>query len=287
MTHAPFDLEVSHPEGSRILHCDAHPPIGDARQRGVVLVVHGFKGYKDYGMFPALAATCAAAGFAAIRFNLAHSGMTRDVERFARPDLFTLDTWLRQVHDIDTLVAAVRRGEAPGVLDSGPIVLLGHSRGGVASILAGGRDEGIDHVIAVSAPGATRGLEGLSEAELARLEANGTLETASARTGQVLAVGRAFFDEVDADPAGHDVEAHARRLGRRLSVIHGEADPTVPAEDAIRIATAAGGEAILVPEADHVFNVTNPHPGDATPSPQLAALQARIGEILDSVGKRG
>ena len=138
--------------------------------------------------------------------------------------------------------------------------------------------------ISVSAPGATW-LEGLRE-ERARFEEHGVLETTSARTGQVLAIGRSFFDEVEADHPGHDVEAHAARLGDRLSVIHGSVDPTVPPGDAIRLASAAGGEATLVPDGDHVFNVSNPHPSEASPSPQLAALHSRVGEILRGLTER-
>ena len=286
MACVPFDLHVTHPEGQRTLFCDSHPPAGGARSRGTVVIVHGFKGYKDYGMFPALAEACAGWGFTAIRFNLSHSGMTRDVETFARPDLFALDTWNRQVDDIRALVEAIRRDEVPNADPTAPVILIGHSRGGVASILTGGRDDSIDRVIALSAPGATRGMEQLGDVERTRLEENDCFEVASSRTGQILTVGRAFFAEVDQDPDAHDVEAHAARLGERLFVVHGADDETVPAEDALRLAKASGGAPTLIPGGNHVFNVANPFPSDAEPPPQLQAALDSIGAVLRGVSER-
>ena len=64
----------------------AHLPEG--RPRGVAVVAHGFKGYKDYGMFPRIAAALADRGLIAHRFNFSHSGMTNAIATFERPDLF-------------------------------------------------------------------------------------------------------------------------------------------------------------------------------------------------------
>ena len=93
-------------EGEVILG-DCHLPAGEAR--GVIIIAHGLKGYKDYGMFPVIARACAAGGLIAHRFNFSHSGMTNALETFARPDLFERDTWNRQVHDCRAVVEAAGR----------------------------------------------------------------------------------------------------------------------------------------------------------------------------------
>ena len=87
-------------------------PDGDAR--GVVVIAHGFKGYKDYGMFPRIAQTAAAAGFIAHRFNFSHSGMTNNTDTFERPDLFERDTWNKQVFDCRAVVEAISNGRLAG-----------------------------------------------------------------------------------------------------------------------------------------------------------------------------
>ena len=271
----PHDLPVNHPEGERTLWCDITVPEGGSR--GTLLIAHGFKGYKDYGMFPRLAWTAARHGWSAIRFNFAHSGMTRADSTFERPDLFALDTWNRQVSDLDQLVAAVRAGGCPECPSDGPLVLFGHSRGGLASILAAGRGLPVDAVISASAP---RDPLRFSPEDLRRLREEGVCPVESSRTGQILSVGRVFLDEVERDPSGHDPCEQASRMAMPLRVVHGAADETVSCEDAVALAGATGSDPVLVEGGNHVFNVTNPfHPEDE-PSSQLASLENVLLEVL-------
>ncbi len=104
---------------------------------GCAIVAHGFKGYKDFRMIPAIAAGLCRAGFVAHAFNFSHSGMTANPDTFERPDLFELDTWNKQVFDIQCIVEAIADGQLAGT--GLPYVLLGHSRGGVSAILFAGR----------------------------------------------------------------------------------------------------------------------------------------------------
>ena len=272
------DLLVDHHGHQRHLCCDVHPPRGTAR--GTVLIAHGFKGYKDYGMFPRLAGVLAGAGWATVRFNFAHSGMTRNHQTFERPDLFALDTWNAQVRDLERLVGAVRDGSLLEVAPSAPVVLLGHSRGGLASILAAGRGLPVELVISVAAPADPCRL---SEDHRAQLRSGTGVPVQSDRTGQTLLVGPQFLHEITSDPAAHDVLGMAGRLGRRLVVVHGLEDRTVGVEDARAIAKRAGITPVLVAGADHVFNVTTPHPPEAPPSPELAELEAAVLAALGRV----
>ena len=245
------DLGVSHPEGERALICDITIPEGAVR--GTVLIAHGFKGYKDYGMFPRLARTAALEGWAAIRFNFAHSGMTRNDSTFERPDLFILDTWNRQVADLTQLVAAVRGGTCPGCPPDGPVVLFGHSRGGLAAILAAGRGLEVDAVISAAAP---REALRFSGEDLGRLRDEGVCSVESSRTGQMLSVGRAFLDEVESDPAGHDPCELASRMTMPRSSSMGRRMRRFRVRR-VALAGAAGGEPILIEGGNHVFNVLN------------------------------
>ena len=250
---------------------------------GVVLIAHGFKGYKDYGMFPRIAEELASAGFIAHRFNFSHSGMTNNVETFERPDLFEKDTWNKQVFDLETVVDSVASGSLEG--RGLPYVMFGHSRGGASVILAAGRWAGdssrprqagvipgvIAGVIAVSTPSSCMSL---NAQQMKELEAKGFIVSPSARTGQARRIGQLALTEQQADPAGHDLLALAARITSPVLVVHGENDPTVPAACAHQLGAAIGDRAQvqIIEGADHVFNTPNPMPPDAKPSPQLQAL---------------
>jgi pimeloyl-ACP methyl ester carboxylesterase len=272
----PGEWSIEGSEGEPIIG-NAHLP--EARPGGVVLVAHGFKGYKDYGMFPRIAGALADRGFIAHRFNFSHSGMTGAVETFERPDLFERDTWNKQVFDLLAVIGAVDHGALEG--RGLPCVLFGHSRGGVSSLLAAGRhadDLSLDRLAGVVTVAAPSSCNPLSDQEADKLLNDGFLVSPSSRTGQALRLGKAFLTEQREDPAGHDLLALAGRITCPVLVAHGEKDPTVPAGCADQIAAACGQATVrIVAGADHVFNTPNPLAPDAEPSPQLA-------ELLDAVG---
>ena len=276
-----IDLLVNHDGHDRHLHCDVEEPSGGPR--GTVLIAHGFKGYKDYGMFPRLARVVARAGWGAVRFNFAHSGMTRNAETFERPDLFALDTWNAQVRDLFALVEAVRGGALTAVEAAAPILLLGHSRGGLASILAAGRGLGVDSVVSLAAPAeACR----LSDEHLRQLADGRGVDVVSDRTGQTLLIGPQFLHEINADPMGHDVLAMAESMSIPLIVVHGLDDATVTVADARAIADRAGVDPVLIEAGNHVMNVVNPLDPEAIPSPQLQQVEAVLLEAMHRLEDR-
>ena len=256
---------------------------------GSVIIAHGFKGYKDYGMFPYLAERIARWGWLAHRFNFSHSGMTEEIDTFARPDLFEKDTWNRQVEDLRLIVAAIQSGEVPG--RGMPHVLLGHSRGGAAVLIAAGRDADDPKqpppagVITLAAPDTAHRF---SEAEADLLLKQGYLESPSARTGQTLRIGRAFLQEQLDDPENHDVRRLTAKIRAPRLILHGSDDDTVPEACARSLgeAATAGARVSIIPGANHVFDTPNPFPENAEPSEALAIAEAEIESFLQRVRRR-
>ena len=262
---------------------NTHAP--GAGARGVAIIVHGFLGYKDYGMVPAIATAFADAGWIAHRINLSHSGMTDDIQTFARPDLFERDTWNRQRADVQAVIAAIGAAQIAGA--GLPLVLFGHSRGGVTVLRAAAQrfEEGLSPlpagVITVAAPDTCCSLDG--EARAAMLE-RGYHEVVSNRTGQTLRIGGAWLEEQQADPEAHDVLRAAAKIACPLLVAHGAEDPTVPPEAARAIADAApDGRLLLIDGGDHVMNTPNPFDPAAEPGPQLRALLDHCRAFLAAV----
>jgi alpha-beta hydrolase superfamily lysophospholipase len=256
---------------------------------GVVIVAHGFKGYKDYGMFPRIAATLADAGFIAHRFNFGHSGMTERIETFERPDLFERDTWNKQVADLRAVVEAVASGDLAG--QALPYVLFGHSRGGVSVLLAAGRwgdDPSFPQPAGIITAATPSSCNPFSPQEQEHLLRVGSVSSPSARTGQELRVGRGFLQEQLDDPAAHDLLRVASNIRCAALIIHGSNDPTVPSECAYEIGRALGERAneLIIDGADHVFKTPNPMPADAEPSPQLRQLLDAAVSFAHSVCER-
>ena len=93
------------------------------RPRALVIIIHGFKGFKDWGFFPWLAQRLSHHHLAVCRFNMSRSGIGDDPETFDRLDLFEGDTYSTQLDDLRGVVAYGQK-QVPNV----PTFLLGHSR---------------------------------------------------------------------------------------------------------------------------------------------------------------
>jgi pimeloyl-ACP methyl ester carboxylesterase len=257
--------------------------VGAEGPKATVLIAHGFKGYKDYGFLPLLAAALVERlPVVAHRFNFSHSGIGDDPATFQRPDLFERDTWDRQVEDLGYVAEAAHRGDLPETPAGLPIVLLGHNRGGVTCVLASGRREATARpagIITMSSPDTCCSFD---EATRAKIIEQGYVVSPSSRTGQDLRIGVEWLMSQVVAPKAHDVLACARELECPLLVIHGDHDITVPSEAAHHLShEATGADMRLIEGGDHVFNTPNPADPDAPLSAQLAsAIDASV-EFID------
>ena len=111
---------------------------GRESPRPAVVVVHGFKGFKDWGLWPPFAERLARAGFTAVTFNLSGSGVD-DTGEFVFPERFGHNTFSAELQDLRRVVDALAAGEL-GVAPPTRLGLLGHSRGGGIAVLQAAAD---------------------------------------------------------------------------------------------------------------------------------------------------
>jgi len=238
-----------------------------ARPRPAVLVLHGFKGFKEWGMFPPLAERLARAGFTAVSFNLSGSGVD-DTGEFAFPGRFARATFSGDLGDIARVVEAV----ASGALDFPPptsIGFLGHSRGGGLGVLAAAAEPRIRALVTWAA---ISDVHRYSPEEVAAWRSRGQLDVVNTRTGQVLPILTDVLDDVIRHGSTRlDIRAAAARLDIPWLVVHGDSDVTVPVAEARALQAAGGASAdlMVVPDAGHTFETVHPWNG---PTPAFDAV---------------
>lgn len=257
---------------------NTHAPTGEPV--ACVLMIHGFKGYKDYGFIPVMAHDLCAQGVLVHRFNLSTSGMTNDTGTFARPDLFELDTWTRQVDDVRCVLRAIKDGVLTG--RGTPRFLVGHSRGGATALLTAGRhrDEAeLSGVVTINA--VDRCCRMNDDEQRAMLERGYTL-TESARTGQTLRIDARWLREQLQDPDAHNVLLQASRCGVGVCVMHGDEDDAVHMSAGEAIANHAGTPLIVLAGSNHVLNM--PNPGNISAPRSVPFLKAMT-EITRFIGR--
>ena len=248
---------------------------GRESSRPAVVVVHGFKGFKDWGMFPRLAERLAQAGFSAVSFNMSGSGVD-DTGEFAWPERFGRNTFSAELADAAAVLTALAAG-ALGTAAPTKIGLVGHSRGGGIGVLQAARDPRIRALVTWAAISTVNRWP--EESERIRWRAAGKLEVLNARTGQVLPLYTDALDDVERNAAGFlDIPAAAARVTVPWLILHGAVDPTVPFAEAEQLARSAPRETaslVPVPCGGHTFGAVHPWRG-STPELDLV-LKETVG----------
>lgn len=226
--------------------------------RPAVLVVHGFKGFKDWGMFPSLSERIARAGFTAVSFNLSGSGVD-DAGDFSFPQRFAQNTWSIELQDIARVMNALSDGTL-GVAPVSRFGIVGHSLGGGAAILLAAHDERLRAVAtwaAVSTPNRW-------VAQVDEWRAEGKIDIVNSRTGQVLPMYVDRLEDIENNAAHLDIVAAAGEVSVPWLLLHGTGDTSVPVEEGKRLAAAARPQlirSIFYEGANHTFGAVHPFAG--------------------------
>lgn len=253
---------------------DALPIRGDLRMPSgiepatVVVICHGFKGFRSWGFFPALARALASHGHAALTFDFSHNGVGADGVDFSALELFARQTHTRNLDEIRHVVDALYAGK---LLHHPPsaVGLFGHSRGGAEAVLAAAGDERVHALVTWAAVADLPSR--WSPEQIAAWQRGERIEIANARTGQGMPIAPEYWADLATNRAELDVLGAARRLTIPWMIIHGEDDTSVAPTDAQQLFDAAGDETelVLLEQTDHTFGATHPFTG-ATPSLRTA-----------------
>jgi pimeloyl-ACP methyl ester carboxylesterase len=241
---------------------------GRSTPRPAVVLMHGFKGFKDWGLWPSLAERLARAGFSAVSFNLSGSGVD-DAGEFVFPERFGHNTFSAELQDLRRVMDLLTAGEL-GVAAPTAVGLLGHSRGGGMSVLFAAADRRVRALVTWAAIAT---VQRWPDAERAAWRKAGVVPVRNARTGQVLPHYPDVLDDVERHAEALDIEAAAARIAVPWLIVHGGEDEGVPLLEGERLAAAAPpgvARFLPVPGAGHSFGAAHPMP--ATPPADLVLV---------------
>lgn len=233
--------------------------------RPAVVILHGFKGFKDWGMFPSAAERLARAGFAAVSLNVSGSGVD-DSGTFVWPDRFGHNTFSRELADFESVIAALDQGRL-GVARPTSIGALGHSRGGATALLATSRLSRIGALVTWASISTVR--RWTSEDAAAWREA-GVFQIVNKRTGQSLPLYPEILDDIEEHGSSAlNIKEAASRINAPWLIVHGTADESVNFSEGEELAAAApkaSSRLLAMQESGHGFGAVHPFVG---PTPDL------------------
>ncbi len=239
---------------------DLHLPRGEG-PHPLVLIAHGFKGFKDWGFFPDLAQYLAEGGLAAFRFNFARNGVGEDLLAFDRLDLFEENSLSREIADLEDTLEAVTDHPAFESIATGRPGLFGHSRGGGVAIMFAAREPRIRSLVTWASISNPRRF--FPPEILEKWREDGVLHVENARTKQMMPLGLDLLADLADRTETIDVPAAEAALTIPHLIVHGEQDEAVALDQGRELLASSGGNAKLhvVAGTGHTFGAVHPFTG--------------------------
>ncbi len=232
----------------------------DARNAPTVIIVHGFKGFKDWGFFPDIARRLASSGYVTLTFNFSRNGIGLDPSQFTELDKFADNTYSHELNDLKCIIEAIKSGEIGSrIIDPERLGLIGHSRGGAIALLTAiEMSEDIQVLVTWST---VSNLFRFSDDQIREWEENGVLSIENKRTKQMMPINKIFWDDLNKNKTRFDLIKAAEKLEIPTLFIHGLEDTSVPAaesEELFENCQADVKRLELLEDTGHTFDIRHP-----------------------------
>ncbi|WCK54125.1 alpha/beta fold hydrolase [Aneurinibacillus sp. Ricciae_BoGa-3] len=249
-------------------------------RKPVIIICHGFKGFKDWAMFPVAGTYFARHGFIAITFNFSGNGIGEDLHNFTELEKFGRNTYQQELSDLDFLIQMLKEGRLPFAehTDTSRIGLVGHSKGGGDAILyATSYPENIR---------ATVTWNGVAHVDVfgpeirKQVEENQVGYVVNSRTGQKMPIEKMVLQDIDINARQYDLLSRVAEMEQPLLIIQGRDDSEKLVRGAESLKQHARNALLhWIEGAGHTFNMVHPSKG-YTPQ-MLEALDVTAGFFSD------
>lgn len=233
----------------------------------LVIYVHGFKGFKDWGHSNLMAEKFAEAGFHFVKFNFSHNGiLAGDLSELSDLDAFANNNYTMELFDLDRISDFLfNESEISDFIDRERVCIIGHSRGGGTALIHGAENPRITHIITLAA---------VSRLDYAwarhfgfeKWKESGVTYVVNSRTGQNLPVRFQLYENFEANRSRLDIAKAGSSHEKPCLIFHGTADTVIDKSAADEIFYhLKNARKVIIPGMDHVFNSSHPWNGADLP----------------------
>ncbi len=248
-----------------------------------VFIIHGFKGFKDWGYVPFFAQELADNGFFVVTFNFSHNGIGENPFEFTELEKFANNTISLEVSELDELIDFYNSGGFGFEGRNNLIGLIGHSRGGAIALITTNeayQNNEIRNIKALCLWGTISTFERYSKHQVETWKKLGYLEVINSRTNQVMKLNKILLEDYEANKERFNLLKCISQIKVPVLIVHGDQDLTVPINEAYQLYEASNKdltEFVIISSAGHTFNIVHPYAGS---NPQFEQVKARTIDFL-------
>jgi len=254
------------------IYFDLYSPVTTkTRSFPIILFLHGFKGFKDWGAFPDACEYLARHGFCVLAFNFSKNGVGEKMLEFGQPELFASETLSSDLNDVGDIISRLKNGELRSdqvMINTDIIGIIGHSRGGHTAIAAAAEYPGIQAVVTWSAVANYN--KRWSEEMISDWENKGYTEIENSRTGQVFKIDKVVYDDAIENADRLMANKRVKELHIPALFIAAKDDEAVPASESKKLFRACPSddkEIKLIQDTGHTFGTAHPFEDENFPEP--------------------
>ncbi len=245
----------------------------DAHESPSVIIVHGFKGFKNWGFFPDLAERLTMAGYVTITPNFSRNGIGYDYNTFEDLDKFAENNHSHELDDLQMVIDQIKNEKiGKRIIDVDRLALLGHSRGGGTSILKAA--ELGDEIKCLVTWASLTSFFRYSDEHIKKWKKDGFIEIENSRTKQMMRMNKSYWDDLNKNKKRFDIMKAVEELENPTLFVHGKADETVSFEDSELLhknCSAYVKRLELIENTGHTFGI--PHPIEKPTEEYLTAVE--------------
>lgn len=229
----------------------------------LVILLHGFKGYKDWGAWDEIAKLFTSENVIFCKMNFSHNGGTVE-NPIDFPDLeaFSENNYSKEVSDVQTVIHhLLNKEDINPFINKNNITLIGHSRGGGIAIIEGHYNKNISKIVTWA--GVSDFEKRFNDAQaLDFWKKNDVIYIENSRTKQQMPLKYQFYKDFVKNKHRFDIPSILEELKKPILAIHAELDETVLKEEAQLIKSKADQATYFeIKNANHVFNTSHPYGG--------------------------
>ncbi len=240
--------------------------------RPLVIVSHGFLGYKRWGFFPYISEHIAAAGFHTLTFSFSLNGVDEETGRITRPDDFASNTVSREIEDLEAVCRFARDGGLPHPVTNGGWGIVAHSRGGAVALLILPSVSEIGSLVTWATPSR---LDRYSERRKRAWKRDGELVFQDSRADGPLRLDYAYYEDIARHRREFDLVRIASSLDLPHLMIHGERDAAVTVGEMRELypdGPPGTARVEIIPGCSHTFGVKHPMEKPTKPLERAVSL---------------
>ena len=227
----------------------------------ILLIIHGFRGSKNWGFFPTIAEELAQNGSIVISWNMSLNGYSDNAQYIDQPDNFARNTITQEMVDTQSIIDSILQDDLiiSGDIRShwnGDIHVLGHSRGGGIGILISAKNPSIKKLAlwnTISRFGR------FTERQKKLWSETGTFPIDETEDGKVIAMNYTYISDLEFHSDEYSPLRAITEVSADILIVHAEQDMTVPIREAHALQEKSHSAHMhSIPQAGHIFGCTHP-----------------------------